>query len=76
MPTLETVYRDGWALRFSNGYTRRANSVNPLYPGSCPFDDDLREPEEFYRCHGQRVVFKLTGDSLPDGLDSALAQHQ
>jgi len=32
LPALSTVFLNGWILRFSNGYTRRANSVNPIYP--------------------------------------------
>ena len=29
---LNTMQYDGWILRFSNGYTGRANSVSVLYP--------------------------------------------
>jgi hypothetical protein len=36
LPALETVFLDGWVLRFSNDYTRRANSINPLYAGTRP----------------------------------------
>jgi hypothetical protein len=47
-PSIQTVLLDGWILRMSNGYTKRANSVNPLYSepvakvgyfctGSCSF---------------------------------------
>ena len=75
LPALETVYLDGWVLRFADGYTRRANSINALYPGSRSLDDNLREAEELYRRHGQRVVFKLTPASLPAGLDEALAER-
>ena len=30
-PPLQTLLLDGWVLRLANGYTRWANSVNPLY---------------------------------------------
>jgi ribosomal protein S18 acetylase RimI-like enzyme len=75
LPALETVFLDGWVLRFSNDYTRRANSINPLYPGARPLDDNLRDGEALYRRRGQRVVFKLTPAGLPEGLDQVLAER-
>ena len=30
-PPLQTMVLDGWVLRFAEGYTKRPNSVNPLY---------------------------------------------
>ena len=32
-PALETRDVAGWRLRFSDGYTKRANSINALGPG-------------------------------------------
>jgi len=29
-PALQTVLVDGWAFRWANGYTKRANSANAL----------------------------------------------
>ncbi len=33
-PSAQTLLYDGWVLRFSGGYTRRANAVYPLYSSS------------------------------------------
>lgn len=31
LPAILTEFYDGWILRYSNGYTFRGNSINPLY---------------------------------------------
>jgi GNAT superfamily N-acetyltransferase len=73
-PALHTVYYDGWALRFANSYTRRANSVAALYPGEIPLDEKIAYCEQVYALHKQRVVFKLNA-AVPAELDQALAAH-
>jgi hypothetical protein len=30
-PSLQTNIYDRWIIRFAKGYTKRANSINPLY---------------------------------------------
>lgn len=72
-PALQTLARDGWLLRLANGYTRRANSVLPLYPGRQRLDEKIAAAEALYRARGQAVVFKLTAASQPAELDEALA---
>ena len=37
LPSLNTMYYDGWNLRFAEGYTNRANSVNVFGPSTLPF---------------------------------------
>jgi GNAT superfamily N-acetyltransferase len=74
-PALQTVLLDGWVHRFAGGYTRRANSVNPLYPAADDLETKIARSERLYRDRGLPVVFKLTGASCPAGLDAALAAH-
>ncbi len=72
-PALQTILDDGWVLRLANGYTKRANSVNPLYPCRRDLGDKLELCETFYRERDQKVVFKMTQAATPEGLDDALA---
>jgi len=30
-PSLQTILLAGWIIRMAGGYTKRANSVNPIY---------------------------------------------
>jgi ribosomal protein S18 acetylase RimI-like enzyme len=72
-PALQTVLADGWVQRFAGGYTRRANSVNPLYPAADDLETKIARSERLYRDRGLPVVFKLTDASHPAGLDAFLA---
>ncbi len=74
-PALETVASDGWVLRFSGGYTRRANSVHPLAPGTRHLGDKIDEAECMYRARNLPTIFKLTARSLPSGLERALVER-
>ena len=74
-PAPQTVYDDGWVLRFGEGYTRRANSVNPLYTPFSRLDDHIRRCERWYRARNQDVVFKMTPLALPKELDKVLMRY-
>jgi ribosomal protein S18 acetylase RimI-like enzyme len=74
-PALSTVYDDGWVLRFAEGYTRRSNSVNPIYPSSGDLSEKIERCAALYRTQGVRMVFKMTDAVLPSDLDAQLAQH-
>lgn len=76
-PAQETLLVGGWVVRFAGGYTRRANSVIPLYAAAEPAGEaDLVERveacEALYRRRGLPVIFKLTPESRPAGLDAFL----
>jgi len=74
-PALHTLTVDGWLVRFANGYTRRANSVNPLYAPAGNVNDNIAACEALYAARGLPTVFKLTPDSQPPDLDDLLAQR-
>jgi N-acetylglutamate synthase len=74
LPSLQTVYDDGWVLRFAEGHTRRTNSVNPLYPSTQPLMEKITRCEAFYRSRGLNTVFKLTPAVFPENLDCVLAE--
>jgi GNAT superfamily N-acetyltransferase len=71
-PALQTLLYDGWMLRFASGYTRRSNSIAPLYPSTLPVDEKIRFCEAFYRERGLEVIFKLTSACQPADLDTLL----
>lgn len=71
-PAMQTLHYDGWVLRFADGYTKRANSVNPLYDSKMDLDEKIKVSESFYRDKGLPTVFKMTAASAPANLDTRL----
>ncbi len=72
LPSLNTYYYDGWRLRFSGGYTNRANSVNILEPSALPLVEKIHHCEEIYTAQKLPTVFKISPLSLK--LDALLEQ--
>src|SRR5260221_12454053 len=75
LPSQQTVYYDGWIVRFANGYTRRANSVNPLYPSTIPLEEKIEYCEALYGSKGQSTIFKLTSAVQPESLPEFLSRR-
>lgn len=75
LPALENMVYDGWLMKFSKGYTRRANSIYPLYESSCDINKKIRKCEEIYNSKGLNVIYKVTSEAYPDNLDSILEKH-
>lgn len=71
-PALNVLLYDGWLLRFANGYTKRANSVNGLYQGSLQTEMKIDYCEAVYRQQHLRPIFRLTPLISPDDLDHHL----
>ena len=70
-PCLEQILYDGWILRFAEGYTKRANSVNPIYPSFQSLDDKIKRCEQIYWRKNLSCVFRLTS-LAPAEIDQAL----
>jgi ribosomal protein S18 acetylase RimI-like enzyme len=71
-PAIQSMLYDGWVLRSADGYTKRANSVYPLYPSEINLDEKIKFCASFYRTRGLPAVFKMTQASTPADLDSRL----
>ncbi len=74
-PALQTHLYDGWLVRFANGYTKRANSVTPLYPGQIDLDSKIDWCEELYRQQNLPPVFRLPTFLRTGEIDGRLARR-
>lgn len=74
-PSLQTKLYDGWILRFANGYTKRSNSINPLYSSTLSLTRKLEFCEQVYRQQNLPTIFKVTPASLPRQIDNLLTQR-
>jgi GNAT superfamily N-acetyltransferase len=70
-PALQQMLYDGWVLRFSKGYTKRANSVNALYPSAIDTQKKVAFCEARYVERGLKPIFRIT-PFAPADLDSIL----
>lgn len=87
-PALEQFELDGWLLRFAGGYTKRSNSVSPLYVGAMAdtqginetqnindieyINEKIKRCEQHYQQAGLPTVFKITPYTEPSNLDAVL----
>lgn len=59
-PALQTVVMGGWLMRFSEGYTKRANSACTLGGPCAPLAEIGETIEALYERNGQKPIFRLT----------------
>jgi hypothetical protein len=73
-PAIHQTFFDGWVLRFSMGYTKRANSVNPLYTSTLDLEVKVEDCEDIYGRQGLPPIFRITSLAA-DELDSVLERR-
>lgn len=73
-PASQQLFYDGWILRFAGGYTKRANSITPLFPSSIDLDQKIDFCEAIYARHDLPCVFRLP-TFAPSAIEQALAQR-
>jgi GNAT superfamily N-acetyltransferase len=73
-PALEELETDGIVLRFSNGYTKRANSVNLLKEKISGFDSIVSRYEQYFQDKKLPCIFRLTSFSENKRLDCYLEE--
>lgn len=70
--SLQQNFDDGWILRFADGYTKRANSINPIYPGKKNIEEKIHRCQQIYLNKNLKPVFRIT-PLADDKLDLTLA---
>lgn len=75
-PALQQMHYDGWLLRFARGYTKRANSITPLYSSLLPLGSKIDICENFYKEKKLPTIFRLPSflETVPE-LDRLLEQR-
>lgn len=69
---LSTLLYDGWVLRFANGYTKRANSINPILYSTGDLNIKIKECEKIYSSNHLLTTYKITPFTSPANLDDIL----
>ena len=68
-PALNQEYFDGWIMRFSNGYTKRANSIYITHPSTLALDTKLEVCRRKYAASTLPTIFRITTISPEPELD-------
>ena len=71
-PSLQQILYDGWILRFANGHTKRANSVNLVYRSTENVQEKIKRCKEVYSSKKLPTIFRITPLAHPENLDALL----
>lgn len=73
-PPLDTHFYDGWLMGVSDGYTRRANSIQIFGNSKILIDDKIKYCEDFYRRNRLPAIFKIVKEKGFEELDTKLKE--
>ena len=71
-PAIEKTETDGIVLRFSNGFTKRANSANVLVKKRRGFESVVRHYERYFQAKKLPCIFRLPSFAGNEDFDSYL----
>lgn len=71
LPAIHQERYDGWVLRWSDGGSRRANSVNAVESSSLPIADKIMHCEDWFAAREAPPIFRVT-PLADEALDAAL----
>jgi len=74
-PARETEALDGWLLRFTDGFSSRANSVSALAYRGSSLERSIAAAEAAYRARGLTPQFQITPATDPPGLEDMLVRR-
>jgi ribosomal protein S18 acetylase RimI-like enzyme len=74
-PALEQLLVAGWLIRFAEGYTKRANSANFLYPSTTPVEQLVAWCEQLYAVRKLPPIFRLVDRTETPPTDRLLAER-
>ncbi len=71
-PSLSTHHYDGWLLRYANKYTKRANSIYPLYESGLDLVKKIAYCEAYYEQLDMPTTYKMNDSDALKRLDRQL----
>ena len=58
-PSLQTILMEGWIIRISGGYTKKANSVNPIYSFENNLDQKINYCENIFKQNSLPIIYRI-----------------
>ena len=71
-PALDEKRYDGWILRFSEGYTKRSNCINPLYESYFELEEKYEYCKKIYEEKKLPIVYKIIDTEVSIVVDEFL----
>jgi len=59
LPSLQTVFFDGWIIRMTDGYRSQTNAVHPIYSFNGNLDYKINYCENLFKNNKLPVIFKI-----------------